>query len=67
MTALRSQVATIFHADHLRKTEMLGDVGYWEDRVHCIANHATQVIRALLSETELYTTQISHLQVDVQA
>jgi hypothetical protein len=32
-----------------------------------IMPHATQVIRALLSETELYTAQISHLQVYVQA
>lgn len=46
---------------------MLGDVGCWEDRVRFIANHAAQVIRALLSETERYTTPISHVQVDVHA
>jgi hypothetical protein len=55
------------HADHIRQTEVLGDVGYWEDRVHFITNHAVPVIRALLDEHERYATENAHLRANVQA
>ena len=67
MTALKSQIATIFHADHIRRTEMLGDIGYCEDRVHFIANHAAPVIRTLLAEHERYETENVYLRADVKA
>jgi hypothetical protein len=61
MTALHAQIERIFPADHIRRTEILGDVCYWEDRVHFIANHAAQVIRALQAEHERYATDVQAL------
>ena len=67
ITALHAQLERIFPADHIRRTEMLGDVGYCEDRVHFIANHAAQVIRALQAEHARYATEHAHVRADVQA
>ena len=67
MTALQSQIEAIFHADHIRKTEVLGDIGYWEDRVRFIANHAAPVIRTLLAEKEPLDAENAHLREDVRA
>ena len=55
------------HADFIRKTEVLGDIGYWEDRVRFIANHAAPAILALLDEHERQETEKAHLRDDIKA
>ena len=67
MTDLQSQIEAILHADFIRKTEVLGDIAYWEDRVHFIANHAAQVLRPVLAEKERYETENAYLRADVAA
>jgi hypothetical protein len=67
MSELQSQIAAIFHADYIRNAESLGDIAYWEDRVHFIANQAAQVIRALCAEKERYETEHARFQAGVLA
>ena len=67
MSELQSQIEAIYHADYIRNTEALGNIAYWEDRVHFIANNAAPVIRALCAEKERYEAKYARLQAGVLA